>query len=247
MTLKRLLGGSILAGALLLPAQVNKGYNVPEFNHEMSMTEELVLKSYQSVFDNVYMVQLLVTCKDGNFRISTGTGYNYRDSGDKSYYFAPKHVISPQSDDSETCEVLEKKLVVHGREGMIDGKLERESDTSDIVILSTIKDRYKPVNTPFIKIEDMYIGEDAYVVGYPKGVYRHVKKTNIATLVEEEDEGKKVRLIFMDGTVVPGMSGSPIFVRRQNKLCLAGMLVKGNEVFKNHVAIPVDELREYLR
>ena len=187
-------------------------------------------KSAQNVFDNVYMQ---LTYKDKNV-VNTSI-YNFKDDDSLSYYLGCKHFLYnfTSIDSIEVVDFSNSKTRL---------KLHNVSDSLDVCITKSLKDGIKPSKTKIIKFDDLILGEDCYVVGYPMGLYRNVKKTNISALLNGED-----KVISVDGICAPGYSGGPIFVKRNGKLRLAGIVTAYMNMSNTSLAIPVDYFEDMLK
>jgi len=216
----------------------------PKFREERQRI--IRFQRYQGVFNNVYKT---FTGRIGmnNLGIpigglSGGTAFNFNDKKDKSYYISVYHTIIPP--ELNFKKLLAKKTIIYDVEdSLLEARVEEAFKDPDISILSTKKDKYKAVKTGIIKYEDLLIGEEAYVVGYPRSGFRTVRKTNISAVVFYENK----HYVVLEGDGSNGLSGSPVFVNRNGFLKLAGIVRLRNPGKKLIYAIPVNDFENVLK
>lgn len=199
--------------------------------------------NYQEHFNNVYMQETLLINRDtGTTRINLTSSYNYRDDDSLSYYVGVKHfMFGPRKSGVE----FKYQRTIDKNNNSIESKIESLAGDMDISIVSTKKDSYSPPKFKGIVYEDLHTGEDCYVIGYPMGITRIIKKTTIAAVFSEADNG--CPLIMLGDKFVPGFSGAPVFVERKGKLKYVGMVNKYSDEIDASLVIPFDSIKPYLK
>lgn len=211
-----------------------------------SRTQDYPVRNAHRYFNNVYktLIQkhpMIMTNGVDTMTIprsASATAYNYRDVGDSSLYLSAGHAYDSIGQqiklvsifgDTTHCEVIQ--LFRH----------------DDVAILKGKADRICAPNTELIKSKKLILSEDCYIIGYPAGGYRCIKKSTISATVELEVPGckkhnklpSKLKLIVIDEITMPGYSGSPLFVIRDGKFKLAGMIVMYDRGAFTGLAIPI--------
>lgn len=154
-----------------------------------------------------------------------GTAYNFHDNADKSYYFTAYHCVN----EGDT-------FIVHNIKGEeFKANIEEIFPESDFAIISTKKDDYKAVHIEMFDLNDIVLGEDVFIPGYPGGNYRTLKRSNISTIVFNSNNDK---MIGIDELVIQGYSGSPVFIERGERLGLIGFMDKFDPTSLNGMVIP---------
>jgi len=179
-------------------------------------------EKYQEIFDNVYLQKTFTRPY-----LSTSSIYNFKDNDSLSYYIGCAH-FSPKLD-YDSLKVINFK----GNSSAL--RFHNVVDSLDVCITKSVKDNIKAVKLKTVLAKDLIIGEDCYIIGYPKGMFRSVKKSNISGVIGEE-----YKVIITDNICVQGYSGAPVFVKRGKDLCLVGIVNSYMEMTKNTFVIPVD-------
>ncbi len=207
---------------------------------EVSRDENDRLRRWNSAFENVYKFTVRLTGKArGVFfdRKVSGSLYNFKDGGNRSYYITAGHLLKPQHPLLSDVQSHEKVVVdMYGE--TLEGKLERLDLEKDYAIISTKKDKYKAYRTPPISYKNLIIGEECYIGGYPGGRFRVIKKSNITAIIHNKDTGE-IR-VCLDEVVRGGYSGGPVFVKRKNELRFVGIVISYNDNQGISHAVPYD-------
>ena len=204
------------------------------------------LKKYQDVFNNAYKVLTgiigLSKANIPNGCVSGGTAFNFADKKNKSYYISVYHVIDPPEFNFK--KILNRKIIFYDVGGWsLEAKIEETLKEHDISILSSARDEYKTPRTEIIRCDDLLIGEEAYIIGYPESGFRTVTRTNVSAVITYKNQ----RYVVLSGAGNKGMSGSPVFVERNGFLKLAGIL-RLRDVKKNLLcAVPCDVFKDVLK
>ena len=196
------------------------------------------LQDYQKYFNNVYKSQVLAVSEQ-EFKAGaySGTFYNFVDKEGKSFYLGVKHCVIPP-------EVGNYKITLRLKDVAdknLEAKIEEIIKNQDLIVLSSKADNHKS-KTECLLIKDVYVGEPVFVAGYARGEFKIVKKSNVAAKIIFQ--GKSY--LVLDERVCNGLSGSPVFVDRNGKLYLAGIVGYGDNNKGVHFAIPADYFKEVL-
>lgn len=206
---------------------------------EIVETRRNDVQKYQEYFNNTYLVETLIGPSDEIEPNHKGTcsAYNFRDDKEQSYYVTAKHCLIPPAD----FDI--KKVFVYDPTGhKLEAKVLKEG-VEDYAILVSKKDDHKS-KTKYCELRELVNGERAYIVGYPFGVFRYVKESNVAAIVRFDN--KQPDLILDEG-VNRGTSGGPSFVERNGDLCFAGIVVKVDDNYTFSINLPYDVMKEDLR
>ena len=202
---------------------------------------------FQNTFNNIYRTTSSIS---GLFQgkpfesITNGTSYNFKDVGTRSYYLETSHTIKPLHRDFKNVKI--NKINIYDIDGnVLKARLEFIDPKFDVSILSTIKDKHKPQNIKPIKYSNLVSGELCYLGGYPEGVFRAVKMTNIASVIQNQRTNQVV--ITLDEVVAMGFSGGPGFVIRNGKLRFIGYITSTSPSLKVSYATPYDTIEKLLK
>ena len=200
-----------------------------QYFQEVNRDENDRLRFWNRAFENIYKFTVHLTGKANDVffdREVSGSLYNFKDKGDRSYYITAGHLLKPQHPLLSDVQSHEKVVVdMYGK--TLEGKIEELDIEKDYAIISTEKDKYKAYRTKPISYKDLIVGEECYIGGYPDGRFRVIKKSNISAVVRNSDTGE-IR-VCLDELVRRGYSGGPVFVRRKNELRFVGIIVSCND------------------
>jgi len=200
------------------------------FNSTFSLNnEQIQLKAYQNYFNNVYKSQ---SYSKMSRRILTSTIFNYEDKEDKSYYIGVAHGF----DGEGSTTILTNEI----NDDNLEAKVDKYLSEIDISLSIGEKDKIIADKIDMISYKELIPGEEAYLVGYPAGDSRCVKKTNISGTYKIGN----IIYVSIDEPVVGGVSGSPVFVERGGKLVLAGIVSRYNDKQLTSLAVPTDYFQE---
>ena len=213
-----------------------------DFSPKSRLLDEL--RKREKIYRNTYKTRVGVSgiTPDGYpvGKLTGGSTYSFSDKNGQSFYLVPKHTVMP----SPLSVLVEKKRIVvcDLQNRCLEARIEELSKEHDFGIISTKEDNYKSRYVKTISWKDLIVGEDAYIPGYPMGRFQTVKKTNIAALIYARNKF----YIVLDEKIYPHHSGSPVYVVRNKRLRLAGMITGRDLQIDVSYAIPSNYFKELL-
>lgn len=189
-----------------------------------------VIRSSQKQFNNTYLFANEYLHK-GRTRTAGGSIYNFSDKKGKSFYIGANHCIAPNHKRIKIFDYTGKEIK--------NVKIEEQNKEEDLIILSSDKDKNKTVRFRPLNYDDVLVGEDIWVVGYPGLRYRCVKKSNVSCKLRDKDK----KYFSIDEIVNRGGSGGPAFCRGR----YVGHLQAINLSTINSLVLSVDNYKSILK
>ncbi|MBI5398171.1 trypsin-like peptidase domain-containing protein [Candidatus Woesearchaeota archaeon] len=180
------------------------------------------------------------TPKSDDNKVSvSGTAFAYYRDENFTYLITAAHVVSPppfRMDENLNLQRLKSESV---QLSLADNQLDK--DESDDIVLELIK-TYEDVDISIIRAKNflhvstaydaletnkLRAGEEVYVPGFPYGMTRFVSTGKIGSMdgVPHFKAQKFSCPILLAAETAPGHSGSPVFVRRGDRLYFAGIVL----------------------
>lgn len=175
-----------------------------------------------------------------------GTAFSLR-IGKEVYLITNKHTISITDEQTQMISLIDDvRDTTRNAKDRLD--LVYVSEDYDIAILKPNKTLPAP-EYKFIK-EPLELGDHLYYTGYPCGIVKHTAQGLIS--LEEITLGSYGQGFIFDGSISPGMSGSPIYAHEKGKVYLAGIVtshLQGSESVSMGINSRVinEVLQQYLR
>lgn len=193
------------------------------------------LRTNNNLFNNVYKVANLVTLKGGKQGVMLGSAYNFIDKKDKSFYVSAEHVfVEPGATMNDM--IMVDYLGLNNQ----DIRIEYLNKELDLAIVSTDKNKSKTYKSNYVGLEDMIIGEDLYLVGYPGGKFRCVNKSNVSNLLSDE---KNMKCIIANNVCNAGYSGGAMFYNKH----YAGHISRVGTTTGVTLGISIDNYKKILK
>ena len=237
---------SLETKVLTLSQSYNQNTGFPQIEYKRD-EEKIKNLRFLKTFNNVYKTGAGITGNANGKPFKTvicGTTYNIVDEDGRSFYIGTAHTLKPYHPLLKDVILHQVKIYdISGKD--LEAKIEEIDEKNDFAILSTSKDDYKPQGIKPIRYKELIPGEECYVIGYPNGAYRTIKKCNIAG-VACNTKTKEVKL-SLDELITPGYSGGPVFVVRDGKLRFAGYVTSRDPNMGVSNAVPYDTIAEKLK
>ena len=208
-------------------------------------------------FDIAYsIVKLYVETLNGESATATSFFYKfYKNDGERIVLITNKHVLNDIKEitfflhSSFEAPGITRKFTLSGNDlGRI---IVNHPSSFDICALDIDKYLYNDAYycleqkniIDFNEAEENNIMENIFIVGYPIGLEDNLNKLPIfttgttATSLKIDYNG--LPMMVINAFALPGSSGSPVFIKKNNDVKLIGIISSGNLLMEN---IPVDNL-----
>lgn len=237
---------SFLCGSItayIITFDNNKGNNIISKN----VNSTINLKESNSIADAVSKVYdstvVIEGFKDGK-KISTGTGFIYKQIENDSYIMTNHHVVNE-------CDTI--KVILSNSEEL-DAVLKGSETYSDIAVLSikTTKD------TPVAKLgnsKELKVGDTLFTVGSPegadyagtvtKGILSGKDRLVAVALSNTKTSDYYMKVLQTDAAINPGNSGGPICNIDGEVIGITNMKLVDNSVEGIGFAIPIEDALYY--
>lgn len=190
------------------------------------------LRDSNNLFNKVYKVVNVGTDSIGRKGFFSGSVFHYKNKKDKSFYVGAEHCFNIKD-----FVIHQTLLFDYLNKEVGDVRIEHSDKKFDLAVLSGDKKAGSRVKT--VDIENMIIGHDVYLVGYPMTKWRCVSKTNVSSLLV--DDG--VKYIICDRASFKGFSGGAMIYNNR----FAGHISKVNNDMGITLGISVDNYKKVLR
>ena len=234
---------SFICGALgaLVVANNSTVENVIKNISEEKVVENSIADSVENVYDAVVVVEGF---NNNNQLISTGTGFVYKENGNKAYIMTNNHVISG----------VNSVKVIFSDNSEADVQVLGSEVYSDIAVLAVDKSKILAIAN-LGDTESLRVGDTLFTVGSPEGAdYAGTVTKGILSgkdrLVEVALSGSSTSDYYMkvlqtDAAINPGNSGGPICNISGEVIGITNMKLVDNSVEGMGFAIPIEDALFY--
>lgn len=233
---------SFICGALgaIVVANNSTVENVIKNISEEKVVENSIADSVENVYDAVVVVEGF----NNNQLVSTGTGFVYKENGNKAYIMTNNHVISG-------CASVK---VIFSDNSEADVNVMGSEVYSDIAVLAVDKSKILAIAN-LGNTESIRVGDTLFTVGSPEGAdYAGTVTKGILSgkdrLVEVALSGSSTSDYYMkvlqtDAAINPGNSGGPICNISGEVIGITNMKLVDNSVEGMGFAIPIEDALFY--
>lgn len=210
-----------------------------------NITEETVVEN--SIADSVGKVYDAVVVVEGFSNgqlVSTGTGFVYKENGNKAYIMTNNHVISGVSE----------VRVIFTDNSEVEVKVMGGEVYSDIAVLAVDKDKILAIAS-LGETEELRVGDTLFTVGSPegadyagtvtKGILSGKDRLVEVSLASSGTSDYYMKVLQTDAAINPGNSGGPICNINGEVIGITNMKLVDDSVEAMGFAIPIEDALFY--
>lgn len=200
--------------------------------------------SLSAAVEKMYKSVVMITTSIGNNKVSTGSGFVYKDDGKYQYIMTNHHVIADGT----------KWLITASDDTEIQGTVLGSDQYLDLAVVRVEKNKSLTAATINNKITHK-LGDQVFTVGSPLGYnYRGTVTAGIISGVDRlvevsvnsTTEDWVMQVIQIDAAVNPGNSGGPLVNAKGEVIGIISLKLVEASVENMGFAIPIDYAMKYI-
>ena len=213
--------------------------NIVENVSKLDYVENSIADSVEKVYDSVVVV---VAYNNGQ-KISTGTGFVYKKTGDNAFIMTNNHVV----------EGADEVKIIRSDNEVVEANVLGGETYSDIAVLSTKATDELSVVT-IGKSEDVRVGDTVFTIGSPLGesysgtVTKGIlsgKDRLVAVSFSGNTSDYYMKVLQTDAAINPGNSGGPLLNLNGEVIGINSLKLVEDEIEGMGFAIPIEDAIYY--